>query len=99
MAGTKRKNTHTGGILLFTLVLDKEVIDKDYILKQLQSREIIEVDGVRKRDGSTVKINVHDWLTKKRKRQERNYCWLLFYITIFCARRWPDIDGADYEQY
>ena len=99
MAGTKRKNTHTGGILLFTLVLDKEVIDKDYILKQLQSREIIEVDGVRKRDGSTVKINVHDWLTKKRKGQERNYCWLLFYITIFCARRWPEIDGADYEQY
>jgi hypothetical protein len=99
MAGFKRKNTHNGGVLLFTLVLDGELIDKNYILKKLTSGGIGEVDGVRRKDGSTERINPEQWLNKKFGGRERNYCWLLFFMTIFCARRWPQIEAKDYEQY
>jgi len=44
-------------------------------------------------------INVKEWLNRKWGGVERNYCWLLFTLTIFCARRWPDRNLHDYEEY
>jgi len=98
MSGFKRNNSSNDGILLWTLVLDDELVDKFYLLKELDSRGIKTVKGPDKRTGAE-DINVEEWLEKKWGGVERNYCWLLFFITIFCSMRWPDLEGSDYEHY
>ena len=99
MSGFKRINTNTKGVLLWTLKLDDEVIDKEYLLLKLKSREITEVESVKKSDGSCERIVVADWLNKEYGGTHRNYCWLLFYLTIFCAFRWPDREAEDFEEF
>ncbi len=98
MSGFKRNSTHNDGILLWTLVLDDEVVDKLYLFKELKSRGIKTVKGPDKHSGAE-DINVEEWLDRKWGGVERNYCWLLFFITIFCSMRWPDLEGNDYEHY
>ena len=99
MAGFKRKNTHNNGILLFTLELDGHPVDKNYIINKLKSSGTLVVDGVKDKKGICVQVSAEQWLNKKWGGKERNYCWLLFFLTIFCSRRWPQVEEVDYEQY
>ena len=78
--------------MIHTFTINNVVIDKSYILKALEERGIFEVDGVKPQKGRAPKVNVEEWLSKthgkgKESEQafERNYIYLLFYLTIIIA--------------
>ena len=89
MSGLKNRNKNTGGVLLYTLVINGELVDRDYVLKRLKEKGITTVKGPEKKKTPTEDIDVEKWLKKERDGLERNYVWFIFYLTIFCSRRWP----------
>lgn len=100
MGGLKRRNPVTGGILFFTLVLNGDVVDREYILHRLQQRGITTVKGPKPKDGEAEDIDVSKWLHHNYGGTDRNYGWLLFWMTIFCNIRWSrERKDADYQEY
>jgi hypothetical protein len=98
MSGFRRINTNTQGILLWTLTLDGQVVDRDYILSKLKSRGITHVSSSVKQNAPK-DIDAFEWLNRSCGLLDKNYIYLLYYLTIFCAHRWPDRKKKDYEQF
>ena len=98
MSGFRRQNQHTHGLLLWTLELDGQVVDREYILAKLNSRKITHVAGL-SRENAPLDVHVSDWLNSDWGGVERNYINLLGFLTIFCAHRWPNRKLQNYEHY
>ena len=89
------------------------VIDKDYIIDELKSRGIKKitlgdwgVDGKRRKRGGYRKEDPFTWLNKEYGKSkdgnpyQRNYCYLLFFITILCEKIFlVDEEDRDYWFY
>lgn len=98
MPGFRRRNEQTQGVLLWTLVLDDEVVDKEYLLKKLDERGIKFVRS-KVDEESPEDVDVQKWLNKTWGDVEKNYIWLIYWLTIFCNFRWPDRHEKSYEKY
>ena len=82
MSGFRRQNQHTHGLLLWTLELDGQVVDREYILAKLNRRKITHVAGL-SRENAPLDVHVSDWLNSDWGGVERNYINFLGFLTIF----------------